>query len=187
MRSPLSIRITDALREKLDGACKRSGRSLTQEVTKRLNDSFGIRTERDPFLGAIQYLIDQAAVFTGKELKTNPWMFQAFRATVSSLLERLVPEGELMPPERVKQLGAKIGIPSDQLENMTPEGYGFVLSCSIFTLLTTMIEPPPGMSAPSGYWPYAMPQARKALGVPFDEALSIENFERVANMKVDTP
>src|SRR5688572_21468416 len=83
MRSPLSIRITDALREKLDGACRGSGRSLTQEVTKRLNDSFAINAEPDPFLRAILYLIGQAALFTGKEWKTNPWMFQAFRAAVS--------------------------------------------------------------------------------------------------------
>ena len=56
MRNPLSIRITDALREKLDGACKGSGRSLTQEVTKRLDDSFGIKAEPDPLLRAIHIL-----------------------------------------------------------------------------------------------------------------------------------
>ena len=33
-----------------------------------------------------------------------------------------------MPPEMAKQLGAKMGVPSDQLKSMTPEGYGFILS-----------------------------------------------------------
>src|SRR5262249_24520298 len=87
MRNPLSIRITDALREKLDGACKGSGRSLTQEVTKRLNDSFAIKTEPDASLRAIQYLVGQCALFIGKDWKTNPWMFHAFRAAVSSIIE----------------------------------------------------------------------------------------------------
>ena len=75
MRSPLSIRITDALRGKLDGACKASGRSLTQEVTTRLDNSFGIMAEPDKRLRAILYLIGQVALFTGKEWKTDPWMF----------------------------------------------------------------------------------------------------------------
>ena len=186
MQNPLSIRIPDGLREKLDDACARSGRSLTQEVTRRLTDSFAINVEPDPFLRAAQYLIGQAAAFTGKEWE-DPWMFQAFRAAVSFILESLAPKGELVPPETVKQFGAKMGVPSDKLENMTPEGHALIISTSILTLLRTMPDPPLGMSFPSGYWPYAMPQARKDLGVPFDEAGSVENLERVANMKVDTP
>ena len=188
MRNPLSIRITDALREKLDGACKGSGRSLTQEVTKRLDDSFGIKAEPDPRLRAITYLIGQVTLYTGKEWRTNPWMFQAFKAAVSLILERLAPPGELIPPEMVRQFGAKMGVPPDQLESMTPEGFGFVISEIVWTVLTTMPEPPPGMSVPSGSWAYAMPQARKALGVPFDEPESIAILERIAaNMKEDKP
>ena len=128
MRNPLSIRITDALREKLDDAYKESGRSLTQEVTRRLNDSFAIKVEPDPFLRAITYLIGQATLFIGKEWKTNPWMFQAFREVVSLLLERVAPPGELTPPETAKQIGAKMGVPPDRLASMTPEGYGFAIS-----------------------------------------------------------
>jgi hypothetical protein len=188
MRNPLSIRIPDGLREKLDGACKGSGRSLTQEVTRRLNDSFAFKAEPDPFLRAIQYLIGQATLFTGKEWKTNPWTFQAFRSAVSFVLERFAPPGELTPPETAKRLGLKIGIPPDQLECMRPEGHGFVISSYILRLLTTVPEPPPGMSVPDGFWPYAMPHARKALGVPFDESESIADLERMAaNMKEDTP
>ena len=185
MRNPLSIRIPDELREKLDGACKGSGRSLTQEVTKRLNDSFATSVEPDPFLRAILYLIRQAALFTGKEWKTNPWMFQAFRAAVYLILERLSPPGELTPPETAKQMGARIGVPPDQF---TPEAYGFVTCGYIFTVLTTTPEPPSGMSFPSGSWAYAMPQARKALGIPFNQPESIATLERIAaNMKEDTP
>jgi hypothetical protein len=186
MRNPLSIRIPDGLREKLDSACKGSGRSLTQEVTKRLNDSFAIRADPDPFLRAILYLVSQAALFTGPEWKTNPWMFQVFRVVVSLILQRFAPPGELTPPELAKQVGAKIGVPPDQLKNMTPEGYGWAISGYILTVLATMPEPPPGMSYPSGSWPYAMPQAREALGVPFDEPECIAILERLAaNMKED--
>jgi hypothetical protein len=188
MRNPLSIRIPDGLREKLDGACKESGRSLTQEVTKRLNDSFVVKGEPDPFLRTIQYLVGQAALFTGPEWKTNPWMFQAFRSVVSLILERVAPPGELVPPETAKQVGAKIGVPSDQLKSMTPEGYGFFISTAIFTVLTTMPEPPPGMNFPSGSWAHAMPQAREVLGVLFDEPESVAVLERIAaNMKGDRP
>ena len=161
---------------------------MTQEVTKRLNDSFAFKAEPDPLLRAIQYLVGQAALFTGEEWKTTPWMFQAFRAVVSLILKALAPPGELIPPETAKQIGAKIGIPPDQLKNMTPEGYGFVISSAIFTVLRTMPEPPPGMSFPSGDWPYAVPQAREALGVPFDQPESIAILKRIAaNMKEGTP
>jgi TraY domain-containing protein len=188
MLNPLSVRIPDELREKLDGACKRSGRSLTQEVTKRLNNSFAIKAERDPKLGAIQYLVGQAALFTGEEWKISPWMFQAFRAVVSYLLERFAPPGEPIPPETAKLIGAKIGVPPDQLESMTPEGYGFFISSAILTVLRTMPEPLPGMSFPSGAWPYAMPHAREALGIPWDVTETAEILARIAaNTKEDTP
>ena len=183
MRNPLSIRIPDGLREKLDGACKGSGRSLTQEVTKRLNDSFAIKAEPDPFLRAINYLIGQAAVFTGKEWKTNPWMFQVFQTAVSLILDLSVPSGEFIPPERVKQAGAKMGIPPDQL---TPAGYGFHVFTSVFKVLTTITERS-DMNAPSGSWRYAMPQAREALGIPFDQAENIAILKLLAaKMEGDT-
>jgi hypothetical protein len=188
MRNPLSIRITDALREKLDGACKASGRSLTQEVTRRLDDSFGIKGEPDPRVRAITYLIGQVTLYTGKEWRTNPWMFQAFKAAVSLILEKLAPPGEPIPPELAKQIGAKIGVPPGQLESMMPEGFGFLISEIVWTVLTTMPELPPGMIVPSGSWGYAMPQAREALGVAFDQPGSIANLERIAaNMKEDKP
>jgi hypothetical protein len=187
MRNPLSIRITDALRGKLDGACKASGRSLTQEVTRRLDDSFGIKGEPDPRVRAITYLIGQVTLYTGKDWRTNPWMFQAFKAAVSLILEKLAPPGELITPELVRQFGAKMGVPPDQLKS-TPEGFGFLISEIVWTVLTTMPELPPGMIVPSGSWGYAMPQAREALGVAFDQPGCIANLERIAaNMKEDTP
>ena len=76
MRSPLSIRITDALREKLDGACKGSGRSLTQEVTRRLDNSFGIKAEPDPRLRAITYLIGQVRSIPARNGEQIPGCFR---------------------------------------------------------------------------------------------------------------
>jgi hypothetical protein len=187
MRNPLSIRITDTLREKLDGACKASGRSLTQEVTRRLDDSFGIKGEPDPRVRAITYLIGQVTLYTGKEWRTNPWMFQAFKVAVSLILEKLAPPGELISPELARQFGAKTGVPPDQLKSMRPEGFGFLLSEIVWTVLTTMkIEP--GMSVPSGSWGYAMPQAREALGVAFDGPGLDAILERIAaNTREDKP
>ena len=186
MRSPLSIRITDALREKLDDACKGSGRSLTQEVTRRLDDSFGIRAEPDPRLRAITYLIGQVTLYTGKEWSTNAWMFQAFRGAVSLILEKLAPTGELIPPELAMQFGAKMGVPPDQLKSMPPKGFGFIISEIVWKVLTTM-KIMPGMGVPSGSWGYAMPQAREALGIPFDQAESIAILKLLAaKMEGDT-
>jgi hypothetical protein len=188
MRNPLSVRIPDGLRDKLDGACKMSGRSLTQEVTRRLNDSFAIKVEPDPVLRAILYLVSQAAVFTGEEWKSNPWMFQVFRAVVSSILQELAPLGELTPPKTAQKVGAKIGVPPEQLKNMTPEGYGFVISSAILTILRTTPPPLPGMSIHSGYWPYAMSHAREVLGIQWDVSELAEISARIAaNTKKDTP
>ena len=70
----------------------------------------------------------------------------------------------------------------------SPEGFGLLISELVWTVLTATPEPPPGMSFPSGSWAYAMPQARKALGIPFNEPHSIAILERIAaNMKEDKP
>jgi len=187
MRNPLSIRITDGLRGKLDAACKGSGRSLTQEVTKRLNDSFAIKAEPDPHLRALLYLVGHVTLYTGKEWKTNPWMFQVFRAAASSILERYAPPGELRPPETWLETVAKFDFPPGQLESMPPQAIGFFISNLIHNLLTGMKEPPPEVSVPSGSWAYTMPQAREALGVPFDPTGLITDLKLVVSIKEGTP
>ena len=80
-QSPLNMRTTRELRERLEGAAADSGRSLTQEVEHRLKQSFsdhdarlqGFGSEgRLKFLRALARAVDMVELTTGKDAFTDP-------------------------------------------------------------------------------------------------------------------
>lgn len=116
LTSPFSLRMPDDLRNQLEAAAKKSGRSASQELLKRLNSSF-VRDrdiERDPAMRALCFLIAEAAnlvagPFTfNEESKTetpqfnwrsDPFFYRAFKIAVSRILDALEPKGEIGPPK----------------------------------------------------------------------------------------
>jgi hypothetical protein len=179
---PYSIRLPNDLRKQLerfaaehrkDGHGKK-GWDLSQEIIARLNNSmrpaFAIQKQQDPRLPAIFYLVGQVTLFTGEDWKTDPWMFQAFKVAVFALLDKMKPPGDPKPTTGAKQVVMRLApeTPSEQLENIKAEGFGLMISDLVWNILTTAIRPPAGVDAPSGSWPYAMPQAREELGIDFD-------------------
>jgi TraY domain len=169
----LSTRITPELRRQLDDAAEKSGRSLSQEVERRLRDSFWSKREQDPFLRALFFLFGQIAkgmpFWPRREVRSDAFAFQAFKVAVTTLLDWLAPPGEITTPE-----WSEIIWPEDFKEPArSPEGLGRYLAGFAWHQLETA-EPPPGdIAAELSSMPemYAYSQARRDLGVAFNSRL----------------
>ena len=109
LTSPLSVRMPAEMREELEVAAKESGKSLGQELLRRLQDSFNRDRDkaRDPAMQALCFLIAETAQQTAglnkathRELhwRTNPFYFRAFKIAVGKLLDALEPKGDIEPP-----------------------------------------------------------------------------------------
>jgi hypothetical protein len=163
-----STRITPETRSKLEEAATKSGRSLSQEVERRLEDSFGIQRAGDPYIRALAYLMEQVAIMIPApgEVRSDPYKFVAFKTAVASLFEKLMPSGEVVVPPLE-------GVAGEMREVMqTPEGLGAVTAAIVWAQLGSTPELPAALlaevNAPAGSWLYAFPHARRDLGVEFD-------------------
>jgi hypothetical protein len=165
-----STRITSGLRKNLDDAARKSGRSLSQEVERRLKDSFGIQSDRDPAVRALCYLVGELAIRTCGDWRHDPWHFEAFRAGLNGLLDRLAPVGPIEPPKELPSSFPRAqGAALEWL--MSPQGFGELIAGTLLVQLETEKPPPAelGIDVPAGSWPYAMPQARRDLDLPLLE------------------
>ncbi len=169
-----STRITPDLRRDLEKASKKSGRSLSQEIERRLKDSFRIQKARDPAVAALCYLIGEIAIRACGDWKNAPWHFQAFRTALNGLLDFLAPTGPVeVPTELLSAFPGMVDADPKLVEWFkTPQSFGSLIATTLVAQLETTRGPPPddlGIEVPRGAWPYAMPQARRDLGIAFVE------------------
>lgn len=159
----MSTRITQETRDKLEAAAKESGRSLSQEIERRLDDSFGIQREQDPRLRALFFLISETirAIPGSGDVFTDPHRFQQLKTGVATLLTKFTPPGEVVAPEATS--------PDMQAVMEIPGGMGVVAAEVVWTMLQSTEPPDPDYAphVPTGSPLYAMPQARRDLGVRF--------------------
>src|SRR5262249_31045633 len=79
-----STRLDPRLRQALDAAARRSGRSLSEEIGHRLRDSLtrSGRAERAPATAAFAFLIERLAAGIGlisrRAWHRDPWCFETF-------------------------------------------------------------------------------------------------------------
>jgi hypothetical protein len=109
--SPLSIRMPPEMREQLDSSARENGRSVSQEVLRRIQGSFHRDRDRarDPAMRALCFLIAQLAGEVagptdpqGRPMfdwRTDRFFFRAFRLAVAKVLEALEPSGEVRSPK----------------------------------------------------------------------------------------
>jgi len=97
------------MRGELEAAAKANGTNISQELLRRLQNSFNRDREkaRDPAMQALCFLIAETAQQTAgmstpmrprQEWRTNPFYFRAFKIAVGKLLDALEPKGEIKPP-----------------------------------------------------------------------------------------
>jgi hypothetical protein len=119
----LATRVTFETRKALDAAAKKSGRSLSQEVERRLRDSLksSAKAARDRPTAALAYLVTRLAelinAISKRPWTSNRWCIETLKFAVTTLLDQ-VPADE---SDRPAHLGA-----------FTPEILGTALGLQIF-------------------------------------------------------
>lgn len=105
--SPLSIRMPEEMRRQLEAAADARGRSVSQEILRRIQETFRYDRDRarDPAMQALCFLIAQlageVAGLTDQkgqpafDWRTNPFFFRAFKLGIAKLLDALEPAGEI--------------------------------------------------------------------------------------------
>jgi len=157
-----STRIRPETRKKLDAAAKAKNISLSQEVERRLVDSFGIGREQNKYLAALFYLMSKSAEALGPNWEADAWKRQAFKAAAIAALNRRIATEPCEVPKEIKN-----GLP-----DVTFEQYGKMLEWCVDLFVQMTPEGISGANFPSGSFIYAIPQARRALGIPFDQETS---------------
>lgn len=165
----LSTRITKETRKALENAAARNGLSLSQEIERRIAATFeDFRKDRDRFTSAFGYLLSQVALMLpmGGDFRTDRLKHEALVAAAVALLKRLEPKDPPILPAGVS--------PEDALRQA--QEIGVTVAAVVWKQLGTMPPVPRGheKSVPEGSWLYAYEQARRDLGVEFDEAGTVE-------------
>jgi hypothetical protein len=100
--SPFSLRMPEDLRQQLEQAASRSNRSVSQEILRRVTDSFEIENDkgRKPETRALCFLVARLEEIVSNETdghwRTNPYFYRAFKQALNDLLEKMRPVGELV-------------------------------------------------------------------------------------------
>jgi hypothetical protein len=118
LRSVMSVRMPDAMRETLTKAAQKNGRSVTQELLRRLDWSFDEdkKNYRDRAVKAFCFLFSELAQLVHWNIpdwQTNPFLFKAFKIGVPQLLEAFEPSGKIKAPQ-----GLVMG-PPDRINRVT--------------------------------------------------------------------
>jgi hypothetical protein len=116
LTSLFAVRMPEDMRKQLETAAAENRRSASQELLRRLSDSFGVAAKgRDPAVRAICFLISELAerirwpVRPGEYWDSNPFLFRAFKIGVQKLLDGLEPTGNVPALDvLIKRLGEEI-------------------------------------------------------------------------------
>jgi Arc-like DNA binding domain len=164
LTSSLTIRIPEDMRDELESEAAARGRSVSQELLRRLNDSFNRDRdkERDPALRGLLYMIGQLAEHLGgeyympdrnpkvydwlqKRWRTDLFYFRAFKFAVVSLLGELEeppdhPIARKLRRETIKQLTKTAGPELKEiLKDESPENIGLKTCLDILIKAETTI------------------------------------------------
>jgi hypothetical protein len=134
----LTTRITPETRAAMDRAAQKSGRSLSQEVERRLIDS--VRNDRNR-RSDIRALTEAIALFAEKlEIATGkPWLQDAFtgealRRGIEVLVRHFAPHGAREIPPNVEEAAARV-LPEASERGRSPTRIGEAEAFRVITMI----------------------------------------------------
>jgi hypothetical protein len=171
-----TTRIQPELRAALDKAARESNRSLSQEVERRLDESFKIAAKiaRDfgpPHIAAFSHLVSEvgrmAELMTGKRWREDRFTFEAFKSAVNILLDRLAYDGDLQLPERCALSANETDrhSPGFGEQMRRPDGVGAAIALGLWSQIEMSDTPPPRKGVHLANQFYALPKVRRDLGL----------------------
>jgi hypothetical protein len=161
----LATRVTLETRKSLDAAARKSGRSLSQEVERRLRDSLKVsdKADRQPESAALAYVVTRLAetisAVSKRPWHRNRWCIETLKFAVTKLLDQ-VPAPDSDQPAH--------------LDNFTPEILGTAVGLQVFHNVERA-DPDHDVSAtwPEKFRPdvemavLALSDVRRDLNIPF--------------------
>jgi hypothetical protein len=173
-----TTRIQPELRAALDKAAVKNNRSLSQEVEKRLHDSFELpaqlaRRFGPSHIAAFSRLVSEVGkgveLVTGKRWRDDRFTYEAFKSAVNMLLNRCAAEGDVRVPERCAESANDIDRNSPGLgEQMRrPEAVGAAAALGLLSQTELMDAPPLNHPDNLHYADqfYVLPRVRRDLGL----------------------
>jgi hypothetical protein len=181
MTDALTVRMPKDVRRGVEREAKRAGRSLSQEIARRLKDSLGLRDRIERELGpkhvyALCRLVGQMAqtveMQTGQRWQDDAFTASALCHAIETFVFRVASSGPLKVPERIEREANRLEQTSPSLAALaesfrTPTGTGIgVANGAVHMLLT--YEAPPSDLPPNILYAdqfYSMPELREVLGL----------------------
>jgi hypothetical protein len=136
-----SVRMPATMRDELKRSAQKRRRSDGQELLARLQGSFDRdrKLNRDQNLQALCFLIAEVAeAIDRRNWQSNPFFFEAFRLTVTKLLDVLRPPGKIRIP-MIKQPREKQGLL--YRVHKTPKAYSEFVLAGIMAALNKPAPP----------------------------------------------
>lgn len=171
----LTTRITPELRQGLEREARRNKRSLSQEVERRLRDSLAYpekvrKAWGAPHVHALARLVSRAVSniewSTGKRWHADLFTGQAVRVAIEVILNRIVPEGPMVIPERIEAMATAARVEAEFYRR--PDRLGTSYALGLLNSLEAYEQPPPPNHPPNEHYSdlfYDMPNIGQALGI----------------------
>ena len=134
----LTTRITPETRTAMERAARKSGRSLSQEVERRLNDS--VRNERNrrsdvrALAEAIAIVAEKVEKATGKHWLQDAFTGEALRGGIETLVRHFAPHSARVIPPKVEEAAARV-LPEASERDRSPTRIGEIEAFKVITMI----------------------------------------------------
>jgi len=134
----LTTRITPETRAAMDRAAQKSGRSLSQEVERRLIDS--VRNERNrrsdvrALAEAVAIVAEKVEIATGKHWLQDAFTGEALRRGIEVLVRHFAPHGARVIPPNVEEAAARV-LPEASERDRSPTRVGENEAFKVITMI----------------------------------------------------
>jgi len=134
----LTTRITPETRAAMDRAAQKSGRSLSQEVERRLIDS--VRNERNrrsdvrALAEAVAIVAEKVEIATGKQWLQDAFTGEALRRGIEVLVRHFAPHGARVIPPNVEEAAARV-LPEASERDRSPTRVGENEAFRVITMI----------------------------------------------------
>lgn len=171
----LTTRLTEPVREGLEREAKRNGRSLSQEVERRLFESLEAPKRWERAFGnvrnrALAYMVAQLAEgieqYAHKSWRHDPYTCQALEFGLKVVVGHYAPEGKPEVPDTIAADIARSPEINEQFKR--PEGLGWAIAQGLIDAVRTHREAPPvnhpeNVAYADGF--YQFPKVHRAFGL----------------------
>ena len=134
----LTTRIMPETRAAMERAAQKSGRSLSQEVERRLNDS--VRNERNrrsdvrALAEAVAMVAEQVEKATGKHWLQDAFTGEALRGGIETLVRHFAPHSARVIPPKDEEAAARV-LPEASERDRSPTRIGEIAAFKVITMI----------------------------------------------------